>query len=57
MVRVSMGTVKTQPRKAGGFMVTLPLAVAKMMQIEDSEELSVFFDAEKGEVTYKKAEP
>lgn len=56
MVKVDMGRVKAQPRKAGGYMVTLPVAVAKMMKIKENEELVVFFDAEQGEVSYKKAE-
>jgi len=56
MVKVYMGVVKAQPRKAGGYMVTLPVAVAKMLQIQDNQRLVVFFDAEKEEVSYKKAE-
>jgi len=54
MVRIEMGTVKVQPRKAGGFMVTLPAAVAKFIGIKNSEELRVFVDVENNEVIYKR---
>ena len=48
-----MGTVKIQPRKAGGFMITLPMAVAKGLKIENSEILKVFVDFEEKEIIYK----
>ena len=55
VVKVEMGTVKIQARKAGGFMVTLPVAVAKVLQIEGNEELKVLVDLEEKEVIYKRA--
>jgi hypothetical protein len=53
MVRVEMGTVKVQPRKAGGFMITLPSAVAKFLKIRNSETLKVLIDVEAKEIIYK----
>lgn len=53
MVRVEMSTVKVQPRKAGGFMVTIPVAVTKLIGIKDSEILNVFVDIDKREIIYK----
>lgn len=53
MVKVEMGTVKVQPRKAGGYMITLPVAIAKGLKINDSEILNVFVDFEEKEIIYK----
>jgi len=53
MVRIEMGDVKIQPRKAGGFMVTLPIAIAKALQIKDGETLKVFMDIEQNEIIYR----
>jgi len=53
MTRIEMKSVKVQPRRAGGFMVTLPAAIARMLGIEDSEELKVFVDIENKEIIYR----
>ena len=53
MVKVEMGEVKVQARPAGGFMVTLPVAIAKILQINGGEKLKVFFDVEQKEIVYK----
>lgn len=53
MVRVEISSVKIQPRKAGGFMVTIPVAVAKILGIENSEILRVFIDIKEKEIVYK----
>lgn len=53
LVRVQAGTVKLQPRKAGGFMVTLPISVARGLGLNDAVQLDVFVDYEEKEVVYK----
>ena len=53
VVEIEIGKVKVQPRKAGGFMVTLPMTAVKMLQIKDNEIMKVFIDIEKHRVTYE----
>jgi len=53
MARIEMASVKVQPRKAGGFMVTLPIAIAKALGIKDNETLTVFMDIEEKEIIYR----
>jgi antitoxin component of MazEF toxin-antitoxin module len=48
-----MGSVKLQLRPGGGFMVTLPAAVVKVLQLKGKENLLVFVDVETREVIYK----
>ncbi len=53
MVRVQAGTVKLQPHKAGGFMLTLPISIARGLGLKDNVPLEVFVDYEEREVVYK----
>lgn len=53
VVEIQIGKVKVQQRKAGSYMVTLPMTAAKMLQIKDSETLKVYIDVEKQRVTYE----
>lgn len=53
MPRIEMKSVKVQPRRAGGYMVTLPAAIAQMLGIKDSEELKVYVDIDNKEIIYK----
>jgi len=53
VVEVEIGKVKVQPRKAGSYMVTLPMTAAKMLQIKDNEIMKVFLDVEKQRVIYE----
>lgn len=46
-------TVKIQPRRTTGFMVTLPISMVRGLGLEDNEQLDVFVDYEKKEVIYK----
>lgn len=45
--------VKVQPRKAGNFMVTLPVEVAGALRLKDNERVKVLFDREKKRVIYQ----
>ena len=45
--------VKVQPRKAGNFMVTLPIEVANALKLKDNERAKVLFDREKKRVIYQ----
>jgi hypothetical protein len=56
MVRVQAGTVKLQPRKAGGFMLTLPISIARGLSLNDNVKLKVFVDYEEREIVYKLTE-
>ena len=53
MVKAEMGSVKIQPRKAGGFMITLPKAIVRGLELNGNEKMKVFVDFEKREVIYK----
>jgi len=53
VVEVEIGKVKVQPRKAGSFMVTLPVTAAKMLQIKDNETMKVYLDVETRRVIYE----
>ena len=53
VVDIEIGKVKVQLRKAGSFMITLPMTAAKMLQIKDNETMRVFIDVEKQRVTYE----
>ena len=53
MGEIEIGKVKIQPRKAGGFMITLPMAAAKILQIKGNEQLRVFLDFENRRVIYE----
>ena len=45
--------VKVQPRRAGNFMVTIPLEAAKKLGIEDNERIKVILDIEKKRIIYQ----
>jgi antitoxin component of MazEF toxin-antitoxin module len=45
--------VKVQPRKAGSFMVTLPLTVANELKLKDNERVKVLFDRQRKRVIYQ----
>ena len=53
MVEIEIGKVKVQPRKAGSFMVTLPVTAAKMLQIKDNETMRVYLDVETHRINYE----
>ena len=53
LVQVRAGTVKLQPRKAGGFMLTLPISVARGLGLKNSEQLEVFVDYEEKTILYR----
>jgi len=45
--------VKVQPRKAGNFMVTVPLEAAVALKLRDNERVKVLIDKEKRRVIYQ----
>ena len=45
--------VKVQPRKAGNFMVTIPLEAAKELGVNDNERIKVILDKEKKRIIYQ----
>ena len=49
----SVGTVKVQPRHAGGFHVTVPISVARKLGLKPKEMVEVFVDFEEKEIIYK----
>jgi hypothetical protein len=53
MVEEEIAFVKVQPRKAGNFMVTLPLMVATELKLKDNERVKVLFDRQRKRVIYQ----
>lgn len=53
MPEVEIGKVKIQPRTAGSFMVTIPNAVVKILQIKNGETMNVYVDMENKRVIYQ----
>jgi hypothetical protein len=53
MVKAEIGTVKVQPRKTGGYMVTIPVAAIRGLGIKDNEDMTVYVDFDNKEITYK----
>lgn len=53
MVKVEIGTVKVQPRKAGGYMITVPISIIRGLKLKGNEELKVYVDFEEKEIIYK----
>ncbi len=47
------GTVKVQPRSAGGFHVTVPISAARKLGLKHKEMVEVFVDFEEKEFIYK----
>lgn len=45
--------MKVQPRKAGNFVVTLPVEVVAALKLRDNEWVKVLFDREKKRVIYQ----
>jgi len=45
--------VKVQPRKAGGFMVTIPMEAVKRLKIKREDRLKVLVDKEKRCIIYQ----
>ena len=50
--KCSAGTVKVQPRHAGGFHVTVPISVARKLGLKPKEMVEVFVDFEEKEIIY-----
>jgi len=53
MVKAEIGTIKVQPRKTGGYMVTIPVAAVRGLGIKDNEDMIVYVDFDNKEITYK----
>ena len=53
MVEVEIKSMKVQPRKAGGFMITIPKTATDILQIKDSEVMKVFVDIDRKRVIYE----
>ena len=53
MVKAEIGKVTVQPRKAGGYMITIPIAVVRGLGIKDNETMAVYVDFNTKEITYK----
>ena len=53
MVKAEIGKVSVQPRKAGGYMITIPIAAVRGLGIKDNETMTVYVDFNTKEITYK----
>lgn len=53
MVGIEVGKVRIQKRKGGSFLVTIPSAAVKILQIKDNEYMTVSVDVDKSTVTFK----
>jgi antitoxin component of MazEF toxin-antitoxin module len=53
VVEIDVGRVKIQRRKGGSFLVTIPSAAVKILQIKDNEYMTVFIDVDESTVTFK----
>ena len=53
MVELEVGKVKIQKRKGGSFLVTIPSAAVKILQIKDNEFMTVSVDVDDSSVTFK----
>jgi len=53
MVEEEVAFVKVQPRKAGSFMVTIPIEAVRSLEIKREDRLKVLVDKEKRCVIYQ----
>ncbi len=53
MVEKEVAFVKVQPRKAGGFMVTIPREAVRRLEIKREDRLKVLVDKEKRCIIYQ----
>ncbi len=53
MVEEEVAFVKVQPRKAGSFMVTIPMEAVKRLEIKRDDRLKVLVDKEKRCIIYQ----
>ncbi|HUW46788.1 MAG TPA: hypothetical protein VMW50_13445 [Dehalococcoidia bacterium] len=53
MVEEEVAFVKVQPRKAGSFMVTIPMEAVRRLEIKRDDRLKVLVDKERRCVIYQ----
>ena len=53
MVEKEVAFVKVQPRKAGSFMVTIPIEAVRRLEIKREDRLKVLVDEEKRWIIYQ----
>ena len=53
MVEEEVAFVKVQPRKAGSFMVTIPVEAVRMLELKGEDRLKVLVDKEKRRIIYQ----
>jgi len=53
MVEEEVAFVKVQPRKAGSFMVTIPVEAVRRLEIKREDRLKVLVDKEKRRIIYQ----
>lgn len=53
MVEVIVAYVKARRKRGGRFTVTIPIAAAKRLRIEDKEPLKVLVDTDRRRVIYQ----